>query len=369
MHNYTTVSTNPNHAVVKEPIVLHETTTTRRIFIAEINDNPKKVGLQQTVSGTIVHQRKGRNDDWEDIESINLNTLKAGGGVKLYLKSEQTRLFYDALTELYKLSSTGVQTETITFEEFEKQATAILEEHKKLLEQKSDTTPVLFRGHDDASYKLKTSLERYSDKRYSPKEYWNVMRAIRPTLETCTGKTWDFSTKYNRTDKVPQAPQASQEYEFMVYLRHHGFPSPLLDWTRSFYIAAFFAFQSAQVNKEPNVSIYSFDEYPRGHKGGSSNEATIVGHGSTITTHKRHFSQQAQYTLCYKPVEGEYFYCSHEEAFARKNDEQDILNKFIIPKTERPKVLEKLNMMNINAYSLFGSEERLLETLAYKEIK
>src|SRR5579871_975887 len=32
-------------------------------------------------------------------------------------------------------------------------------------------------------------------------------------------------------------------YDYMAYLRHHGFPSPLLDWTRSPYVAAFFAFR------------------------------------------------------------------------------------------------------------------------------
>jgi len=36
---------------------------------------------------------------------------------------------------------------------------------------------------------------------------------------------------------------------------------------------------------------------------------------------------------------------------------------------ERAKVFEKLHMMNITAYSLFGSEESLLETLAYQKIK
>lgn len=45
------------------------------------------------------------------------------------------------------------------------------------------------------------------------------------------------------------------------------------------------------------------------------------------------------------------------------------MTKFVLPKSERAKVLEKLNIMNVNAYSLFGNEEGLMETLAYQEIE
>ncbi len=107
MDKFTTKSTSYNSEIVNEPIIIEEKETTRRIFLAEIND--KKLEIGETVGGTIIHQRKGRNDEWEDIESINLNSLKGGEGVKIKLRSAQTKKLYDGLTKLYALSQKGVK--------------------------------------------------------------------------------------------------------------------------------------------------------------------------------------------------------------------------------------------------------------------
>jgi hypothetical protein len=107
MDKFTTKSTSYYTQDVYEPIIIEEKDTTRRIFVAEINDRKAETG--ETVSGTIIHQRKGRNDEWENIDSINLNTLKSGEGVKLNLRSAQTKRLYDGLTKLYKLSQQGVR--------------------------------------------------------------------------------------------------------------------------------------------------------------------------------------------------------------------------------------------------------------------
>ncbi len=256
---------------------------------------------------------------------------------------------------------------TMTFEEFEEKANLLLEElGKKRKEPWRYFSSVLFRGQRKASYKLKTSLERYSTKQYSPEDYYDLMLNIRYTVESWMKERWDIPDQYKREDRVPGAPQG---YEFMTYLRHHDFPSPLLDWTRSFYVAAFFAFRSSK-DEEPNVAIYSLIEHYGTGKTLAYDEGCICGCGPNVRTHKRHFIQQCEYTYCTKRLpDDKYVYCSHEKAFKRDGDEQDVLTKFIIPRTERPKVLEKLHMMNITAHSLFGSEESLLETLAYQEIK
>lgn len=92
---------------VLEPVIIHETTMTRCIFRADTND--KKLLEGETVSGTIIHQRKRAGDIWEDISEQKLSELKAGEGVKLHFKSEHIKKFYDGLTKLYALSQKGVQ--------------------------------------------------------------------------------------------------------------------------------------------------------------------------------------------------------------------------------------------------------------------
>ena len=65
---------------------------------------------------------------------------------------------------------------------------------------------------------------------------------------------------------------------------------------------------------------------------------------------------------------GEYVYTSHKGATAQCKTNQDELVKYILPTSEKGKVLRKLELMNVTALSLFGSEESLMETLAYQQI-
>ncbi len=153
----------------------------------------------------------------------------------------------------------------------------------------------------------------------------------------------------------------------MSYLRHHRFPSPLLDWTVTPYVAAYFAF--ADACDLETVAIYAYLERPENTKAWSSDETQIHVFGPYVHTHRRHFLQQSRYTLCVKfDAQQGWSFAPHESVFARGSERQDLLYKFIIPARERMKVLKILDTYNLNAFSLLDSEEALLKTMALRHI-
>jgi hypothetical protein len=264
------------------------------------------------------------------------------------------------------------------WEEFEEQI-KILE--NKRLQQKS-ASKFLYRGQGDHTWYLLTTLERnLQGERLSLKKYHHLIFAVKPQIESFTEANWSILSYPDGFDKwieengslIPHAFSSSIEfqhtYSYMVYLRHYGFPSPFLDWSSSPYVAAYFAFRGAASCKN-NVSIYVFLESasPSGLKSGSSNEPHIYKFGPYVRTDRRHFLQQSQYTICIMHT-GEWEYAPHEKAFARCDTNQDLRWKFNIPSSERLKVLRLLDNYNINALSLFGSEESLMETMALREIQ
>lgn len=108
MDKYTVESTSKFSGRVVEPIVIEESDSTRKVLVVDLND--KKWAEKETVSISIVHQRKKQKDIWEDCESVRLSSLKAGDCLKLNLNSATTRKVYDALTNLYAIvSEKGVQ--------------------------------------------------------------------------------------------------------------------------------------------------------------------------------------------------------------------------------------------------------------------
>lgn len=234
---------------------------------------------------------------------------------------------------------------------------------------------LLFRGQSDSAWPLDTTLERTGWKDISLERYSRLIFRLRPQIESYTGAAWELPGFAELVQSVrdpdvnaPARFPDPKTFSYMVHLRHHGFPSPLLDWTRSPFVAAFFAFRSASRPSSGLVTIYAFLEMPMGLKATTSTEPAIRAIGPYVRTHRRHFRQQCDYTICVV-FDTEWRFARHEAVFARGNGAQDFLWKFNIPWEERPKVLKWLDACNLNAFSLFESEESLMETLAVREVE
>jgi hypothetical protein len=239
---------------------------------------------------------------------------------------------------------------------------------------------LIFRGQADSKWRLETTLERGGHSTMPIADYYDlIVRQVGPSVRSFSSMQappfnetlWKELSDYGRLSDYARYKGSifdqavfpgGEHFEYAAYLRHHGFPSPLLDWSRSPYVAAFFAFRDAAPKVEKRA-IFVYCDTPQGIRGGTIGEPMIqllVGH---TRTPRRHFFQQSVYTVCESVGNRKWQFDSHQKVFENPRPNQDFLWKFDIPSTEREKIMGLLDQYNLNAYSLFESEESLLETL------
>lgn len=230
---------------------------------------------------------------------------------------------------------------------------------------------ILYRGQSDASWQLLTTLERYSPSKWTVSRYAHLALGFAPQIESYTDRHWDLPSRTDLNNLLADTSHWLSFqvpcYEYWIYLRHYGFPSPLLDWTTSPYVAVYFAL--AEQRDAESASVYVYVETPSGGKGGVKGEKLIYVQGPYVKAHKRHFLQQSWYTVCTQLVRDKYEFACHEDVFDRCSDRQDVLIKITIPRGARLDVLRYLQEMNISEFSLFQTEEALMKTLAIEDIE
>jgi FRG domain len=101
-----------------------------------------------------------------------------------------------------------------------------------------------FRGHNDASWGLTTTFERFADNyKYPPED--RLDREARM-----------LNHFMRRAHLYVAAPPAKEDgFEWLALIQHYGGPTRLLDFSRSFYVAAFFAVEKA----EKEAAIWAID--------------------------------------------------------------------------------------------------------------
>ena len=236
----------------------------------------------------------------------------------------------------------------------------------KIQKIKADTgrsDGILYRGQSDSKWEIESSLERHGREGIVCKDYYLQIDAyktlINPLIDrkfkrvtTRAGYPFDFVQYEKGSWELP-------EMEYLAYLRHHGFPTPLIDWTRSLHIALFFACEDFNRTKT-NGKVFVYIP-PKFISGG--NDVPDYRHiGRYVEAGKRHIAQQSEYLI---PI----VYTSEWEFIPFKKVADRNVNKHIIieievNKSSKALIMKDLNDMNINRYTMYMDQDSLIKSLA-----
>jgi len=211
---------------------------------------------------------------------------------------------------------------------------------------------LIFRGHASASETLVTSFHRTGRRnliRYDNEDVPRLRRVVEPVL----GKSCDIRDPF--------------DYGALLNLgQHHGFPTPLLDWTESPFVAAYFSFsQTAKRSREEaaNVRIFVFetDAWPYG------TVQTIAEIRPTFARlhlgardNPRVIPQQSVHMFS-NLVDIETFIEAAEQQAGRR-----FLRRIDVASTERSVAMRDLDVMGLTAAALFPGVEGACRALREK---
>lgn len=161
-----------------------------------------------------------------------------------------------------------------------------------------------------------------------------------------------------------------QNGAFYNLLQHHGYPTPLLDWSLSPFVAAYFAFYAKPSERAPNdvVRIYIFDAKNwREDVIPQVSIAYVPPHFSILDLHaienQRMIPQQAKATLT--NIDDIETYVVSMGAARGK----EYLMAVDLPLVDRAQALSELNLMGINAGSLFPGIDGTCEAMRFRNFE
>ena len=116
-----------------------------------------------------------------------------------------------------------------------------------------------YRGHSKVEYRLESTLERHLKifgKQFNiEKDYQKLQEKY---LEHCKRILLNQSI-----DGYILLPSNLKDDDIWAFAQHYQLKTPLLDWTKSFFVALYFAFESQEENKKENEYrvIYELNDF------------------------------------------------------------------------------------------------------------
>lgn len=281
------------------------------------------------------------NQDYKFPSRLDIELVRDGDSLIIELKSDLGNRDKAVLENKLVTSNSKVVATLMSWKEFKEYTSEI------------DYRNVVFRGQEDV-WPLRTSFHR--SQRYDVLTY--VLKDIPMLHGRISGLTKHF---FNMNNDI--------EYgAFYNLLQHHGYPTPLLDWSYSPFVASFFAFKNLRaevVNKGEigrRVRIFIFDidawkqRYAQYKSIADCRFHVSVGEFLPINN-PRALPQQAltTYTNVYD-IEG--FIMNHGQMSGF-----EFLKAIDIPVGEYYKAMKDLSLMGITSSTLFPGIDGMCEEM------
>lgn len=200
-----------------------------------------------------------------------------------------------------------------------------------------------FRGQRKPDWKLQTSFHRLSEK--TGITLLDYLDRIIPEVA--------YQVSAAQNDVI----DLSNEIQFgalLAKLQHYGFPTPLLDWTLSPYIAAYFAFKDIDPHNPDThfvtIQMFDFNAWISSYQQPLDlrNTALFVSaFRPQAQNNPRMIRQMAVSTVTNVNDMGEYFKSCGEQT------QKTFLYHATLPVTERRLIMNELNLMGINSMTMF----------------
>ena len=193
----------------------------------------------------------------------------------------------------------------------------------------------VYRGHASDSWKLEPTLKRALDDRSSDNIEKDTENTLKAFKKYCLGKRG-------------HNPSELSESEWWALGQHFGLNTPLLDWSESPYVAAFFAFSNVQSDTD-NVVVWllskSINEKPCIEK--LKEESHLEFLTPYLDENARLINQRGLFVRSPNMV------CISEWVNQIQEGGTIDLARVLIPSSEKDFVLDSLDKMNINDFTLF----------------
>ena len=226
-----------------------------------------------------------------------------------------------------------------------------------------------FRGQSDPAWPVWSTYHRFMDAIGNTKEEETMLE---PNSDYMLELNVMAHEIYPELEQEFNLRNRKQRMEFLSIAQHHGFPTPLIDFTDSPFIAAYFAARDAKDGHF--CRIFYVDPTAFGIAVGANKAAQVEFVWPLAKHNPRIAVQQGLFILSLKSdllrhLAGLQNYATRNN-YIRTSGAQPkpIVGGFLLKVTNKHDILSDLDLMGINEYTLFGGLDGAFRHHKWKQL-